>query len=158
MRLPVPGVLTSNYFLSLPGKSASNQNKRRKKDRKKEKIRASLSRFFCYSTMKWANNTMLEVDDVFSGSPVTNRPVIRLARAGTNVSRVDFFLLFIFMPRIKFVVIKIALFHLNNTLSSYALRWIFFFTSFLCISSSRAPDFVVFVVRAGRGFEAQALE
>ena len=52
---------------------------------------------------------MLEVDDVSSGSPVTNKPVIRLARAGTNVTRVDFFLLFTLMPRIKFVVIKIAL-------------------------------------------------
>jgi len=115
MRLPVPAVLTSNRFLSLPGKSASNKKKRRKKERKKEsrKKKASLSRFFCYSTMK-ANNTMflievLEVDDVSSGCPVTNRPVIRLARAGTNVTRVDFFLLFISMPRIKFVIIKIAL-------------------------------------------------
>lgn len=145
-------------FIARQERVKSKKKEERKKDRKKEKIRASLSRFFCYSTMKWANNTMLEVDDVSSGCPVTNRPVIRLARAGTNVSRVDFFLLFIFMPRIKFVVIKITLFHLNNTLSSYALRWIFFFTSFLCITSSRAPDFVVFVVRAGRGFEAQALE
>ena len=52
---------------------------------------------------------MLEVDDVSLACPVTNRPVIRLARAGTNVTRVDFFLLFTLMPRIKFVVIKIAL-------------------------------------------------
>ena len=129
MRLPVPGVLTSNHFLSLPGKSASNQKKRRKKDRKKEKIRASLSRFFCYSTMKWANNTMLEVDDVSSGCPVTNRPVIRLARAGTNVSRVDFFFLFIFIPRIKFVVIKIALFYLNNTFICASVNLLFHFLS-----------------------------
>ena len=103
MRLPVPAVLTSNNFLSLPGKSASTKNK---EERKKKK--ASLSRFFCYSKIK-ANNTMLEVDDVSLACPVTNRPVIRLARAGTNVTRADFFVLFILMPRMKFVVVKIAL-------------------------------------------------
>lgn len=34
MRLPVPAVLTSNNFLSLPGKSASNKNKEEKKKEK----------------------------------------------------------------------------------------------------------------------------
>ena len=34
MRLPVPAVLTSNRFLSLPGKSASNKNKEERKEKK----------------------------------------------------------------------------------------------------------------------------
>ena len=64
MRLPVPAVLTSNHFLSLPARVRQiYKKKRRTKVRKKEN--ASFSRFFCYSirTMK-ANKTMLEVDDV----------------------------------------------------------------------------------------------
>ena len=60
MRLPVPAFLTSNHFLSLPGKSASNKKKERKKERKNK---SQFEQILLLPTMK-ANNTMLEVDDV----------------------------------------------------------------------------------------------
>ena len=92
---------------------------------------------------------MLEVDDVSSGCPVTNRPVIRLARAGTNVSRVDFFFLFIFIPRIKFVVIKIALFYLNNTFICASVNLLFHFLSLY--NQQQGTGFRCFCSQGGAG-------